>query len=58
MIPHGHIVFLFRLVTGCDDDLLKNGHWGKNGGSNRDPAEAGKQGPIIVWVRARRAWDR
>jgi len=41
--------------------LLKNERRGKNGGSNRSPTEARKQGLIIIWMRAgrgdrRKAW--
>ena len=41
--------------------MLKNERRGKNGGSNRSPAKARKQGLIIIWMRAgrgdcRKAW--
>ena len=50
-------VFLFCLLIGCDYELLRSGRRRGNGGSGRSPAKAGKQGPIIVWLGARRAWD-
>ena len=57
MVPNGHGVFLFRLLIGCDYELLRSERRRGNGGSGRGPAEAGKQGPIIIWVGARCAWD-